>query len=141
MKRANSKIREVYLTAVFAVLGTVILLFCAELTVRLRYAYLHRDWAYLTMGIGPVKKEVKEYEWGKAKTWSRWDDCSDRELSFRVNSADGRGGEWQAEKTVGVTRILVGNGNDDTVPMTVLMTGTPPGIACVVAVPGAVALM
>lgn len=132
----RSRAKTFLFASALSIFGTIALLLLAEITVRVRYAIQHKDRAYLVMGILAVKERTapRPYIQGNSvpvgrpagrsaggpvgrraggpvniptvNGSTRWNDCAQRDIYYRVNSAGGRGSEWAEKKPAGSVRIL-----------------------------------
>jgi lysophospholipase L1-like esterase len=152
MPPRRSRTKTFFFVCALTVLGSIGLVLAAEFVVRIKYTLMHKDPGYLVLGIlgdyrrgaprdttapapaGKVKKKVTPIEpppreklitIPKDHESTQWNDCSQRNLLFRVNTAGGRGPEWVEKKPAGTIRILAvgesstfgaGNPEDQTWP-------------------------
>ncbi len=102
---------------IFSLIPVLLLCGAGEGAARIIYWRQHgHDWRYLTIPFGWKDKSpyglknLTVYP-SVHKTKTLFDQLSQRELVFRVNSQGGRGGEWVQAKAPGTTRILAIGGS------------------------------
>ena len=123
MPPARSRAKTLFFVCALTILGTIALLLAAEFVVRVKFALYHKDAAYLVRGILPVKgrtaprvtvqgqpvpagAQAGPVRIATGNGTTQWNDCAQRDIFYRVNSAGGRGPEWVERKPAGSIRIL-----------------------------------
>jgi lysophospholipase L1-like esterase len=125
----RSRTKTVLFVCALALLGSTGLVLAAEVAVRIKYALFHKDAAYLVLGIlgdyrrgaprgtqvefklparpgAPPVPRPRPLAIPTGQTSMQWNDCSQRDIAFRVNSAGLRGPEWPDRKPAGGIRVL-----------------------------------
>jgi lysophospholipase L1-like esterase len=153
MPASRSRAKTLIFVCALTLLGSTGLVLAAEVVVRIKYTLMHKDPGYLVLGIlgdyrrgAPRVTEDTAAPARKAKVApkraepvpralsftiprdhdsTQWNDCSQREIFFRVNAAGGRGPAWSETKPAGTIRLLAlgesstfgaGNPEDQTWP-------------------------
>lgn len=123
MPDARSRAKTLVFVCALTVLGTVALVLAAEFVVRVKFALAHKDASYLVRGIVAVKTrtapratvqgqplpagaQAGPMRIATGNGTTQWNDCAQRDIFFRVNSAGGRGPEWVEQKPAGSIRIV-----------------------------------
>ena len=123
MPASRSRAKTLLFVCALTILGTVGLVLAAEFVVRVKFALAHKDAAYLVRGILPVKgrtaprttvqgqpipagAQAGPMRIATGNGTTQWNDCAQRDIFYRVNSAGGRGPEWVVQKPAGSIRIL-----------------------------------
>jgi lysophospholipase L1-like esterase len=122
----RSRAKTFLFVCALAIVGSTGLLLAAEIVVRIKFAIDHKDAGYLVLGILPDRRRQKPREervqipkkpagterpaGAPAPTaftvTTMWNDCTQRAVEYRANTAGGRGPEWAETKPAGSVRIL-----------------------------------
>ena len=98
----------IWVRFLLALLPTLLLLAAGELAARVYYYRLHNyDARYLIIPFGAAQtlQPVPDYPVTKS-TYLQRDVCSNRTITFTINTDGGRGPDWREAKSPGTVRIL-----------------------------------
>jgi lysophospholipase L1-like esterase len=129
MPSPRSRAKTFLFVCALAMLGTAGLLVSAEIVVRIKFAIDNKDIHYLVLGILPDRRRSKAHRevapvanaptgtvraagdhppppLAPGTVMTIWNDCAQRAIEYRTNTARGRGPEWAETKPAGSVRVL-----------------------------------